>query len=249
MNILLTNDDGYLALGIKALAEELGDRGHKITLVAPLTQQSAKSHSITLFQPIKLKEYGNDIYSVAGTPTDCMIVAKQKVVHDKDIDLVISGINCGSNMGEDVFYSGTVAAAIEAMFLGYKAIAISINSFTEEEYASAAKHLADMIDNGIVEEIGEQEILNINCPNVKFEDVIGVKLTSTGKRKYQNFLREGEDENGKVAYFIGGDTPIWEDTEGSDFNAVSQGFISVTPLSPDFTQPKSFEKLQNWIDR
>jgi len=249
MNILLTNDDGYLAPGIKALQDELGSRGHKLTLVAPLTQQSAKSHSITLFQPIKLKDHGKDVYSVAGTPTDCMIVANQKVVYNKDIDLVVSGINCGSNMGEDVLYSGTVAAAIEAMFLGYKAIAISINSFTDEEYSSAAKHLADMIDSGIVEMIGEHEILNVNCPNVKFEDVKGIKLTSMGKRKYQNFLREGEDENGELAYFIGGDTPIWEDSTGSDFNAVSQDYISVTPLSPDFTQPKSFEKIQNWIDR
>lgn len=249
MNILLTNDDGYLAPGIKALSDELGSRGHNITLVAPLTQQSAKSHSITLFHPIKLKDYGNDVYSVAGTPTDCMIVANQKVVHEMDIDLVISGINCGSNMGEDVLYSGTVAAAIEAMFLGYKAIAISINSFTDEEYGSAATHLANMIDDGILEMISAQEILNINIPNVNFEDVKGIKLTSMGTRKYQNFLREGEDENGEVAYFIGGDTPVWEESNGSDFNAVSNNYISVTPLSPDFTQHSSFEKLQNWINR
>ena len=138
MKILLTNDDGIHADGIKALEAELQQRGHEIIVVAPLTQQSATSHSISLFKPMKFTKFDENRYAINGTPSDCMILGSQ-VIFDKSIELVISGINSGPNMGEDVLYSGTVAAALEAMFLGFPSIAISITDYENQNFKTAAK--------------------------------------------------------------------------------------------------------------
>jgi len=247
MKILLTNDDGFDALGITVLAEELKKNGHDIIVAAPLTQQSAKSHSISLFKPMKIVEKAENYFAISGTPADCMILASQLLV-DKNIDLVISGINAGQNMGEDVLYSGTVAASIEAMFLNYKSIAISITSYKNQKFKTAARYLCEMLENGIHNKIGKDEILNINVPNLDYDEIMGTKVTCIGHRIYYNFVREEKNENGDAVYFIGGDEPHWSEIENSDANAIKNGYISITPISPNFTKKKSFSKIEKWVE-
>jgi 5'-nucleotidase len=248
MKILVTNDDGYDAPGITVLAEELKKNGHDIIIAAPLKQQSAKSHSISLFKPMKIIEKADNLYAISGTPADCMILASQLIVDDS-IDLVISGINAGQNMGEDVLYSGTVAAAIEAMFLGYKSIAISLAAYKKQKFITAAKYLCKMLENGIHKEIAKNEVLNINVPNLDYEEIKGTKVTCIGHRIYYNFVREDKDVNGDTVYFIGGDEPHWSQIEDSDANAVKNEYISVTPIAPDFTKKDSFGRIRNWIEK
>ena len=232
MKILVTNDDGYDAPGITVLAEELKKNGHDIIIAAPLKQQSAKSHSISLFKPMKIIEKADNLYAISGTPADCMILASQLIVDDS-IDLVISGINAGQNMGEDVLYSGTVAAAIEAMFLGYKSIAISLAAYKKQKFITAAKYLCKMLENGIHKEIAKNEVLNINVPNLDYEEIKGTKVTCIGHRIYYNFVREDKDDNGDTVYFIGGDEPHWSQIEDSDANAVKNGYILLRKILLD----------------
>ena len=248
MKILLTNDDGINAPGIVAMEKELARRGHELIIIAPLTQQSAASHSISLFKPMKISNHGEKRYAIDGTPTDCMILGSQLLVDDS-IDLVISGINAGQNMGEDVLYSGTVAAALEAMFLGFKAIAISIAAYENQKFDTAAKWLADLLDDNLIELIDGNEALNINVPNIDYEEVRGVRSTRIGHRKYFNFINKQINENGETEYLIGGDTPKWEELENSDANAVFNNYISITPISPDFTKTKSLKKINKWINK
>ncbi|MDP8204100.1 MAG: 5'/3'-nucleotidase SurE [Candidatus Tenebribacter mawsonii] len=247
MKILLTNDDGFDAPGITILADELKKYGHDIIIAAPLKQQSAKSHSITLFKPMKVIEKSKQCYAISGTPADCMILASQLIV-DNSIDLVISGINAGQNMGEDVLYSGTVAAAIEAMFLGHKSIAISLAAYKKQKFITAAKYLCEMLENGIHKEIVKNEVLNINVPNLDYDELKGTKVTCIGHRIYYNFIREEKDDNGEPVYLIGGDEPHWTEIENSDANAVKNGFVSITPIAPDFTKKNSFGRISNWIE-
>lgn len=248
MNILLTNDDGFDAPGILTLAGELKKYGHKITIAAPQDQQSAKSHSISLFKPMKIIEKAERHFAISGTPADCMILASQLII-DNSIDLVISGINAGQNMGEDVLYSGTVAAAVEAMFLGFRSIAVSIAAYKDQKFITAAKYLCEMLDNGIHNEIAENEVLNINVPNIDYDDVKGTKVTCIGHRIYYNFVREETDENGEKVYFIGGDEPHWTEMENSDANAIKNGYISITPIAPDFTKRDSFGQVKDWVKK
>lgn len=248
MNILITNDDGYDAPGILILVEELKKNGHQITIAAPQNQQSAKSHSISLHKPMKIIEKAERYFAISGTPADCMILASQLIIDDS-IDLVISGINAGQNMGEDVLYSGTVAAAIEAMFLGYRSIAISLTSYKDQKFITAAKYLCKMLDDGIYEEIAKNEVLNINVPNLDYDQIKGTKVTCIGHRIYYNFVREEQTEDGETVYFIGGDEPHWSENENSDANAVKNGYISITPIAPDFTKKASFAQIRNWINK
>lgn len=248
MKILLTNDDGYNAPGITVLAEELKKNGHDVIIAAPLTEQSAKSHSISLFKPMRIVEKKEQQFAISGTPADCMILASQ-LLADEPIDIVISGINAGQNMGEDVLYSGTVAAAIEAMFLGYKSIAISLASYKNQKFITAAKYLCEMLKNGIHKEIAKNEVLNINVPNLEFNEIKGIKVTCMGHRIYYNFVRKEKDENEETVYFIGGDKPHWTEIENSDANAVKNGYISITPIAPDFTKKDSFGQISAWIEK
>jgi 5'-nucleotidase len=247
MRILLTNDDGIDAPGIIALEEELKKRNHEILVVAPDRQQSATSHSITLHEPLRIFKRGENRYATTGTPTDCVTLAVQ-VIMKEPVDLVISGINAGQNMGEDVLYSGTVAAALEGMFLGFPSIAISIASYSEQEYSSAAFHLSNLLNKNIHHLIAKDEIFNINFPNIKQDEIEGFKITKLGHRHYENFVVQQEDPRGRTIYWIGGDKPFWCFSEGTDAKAISENFISITPVSPKFTNSVSFEKLENWLE-
>lgn len=246
MRILLTNDDGIEAAGINVLAEFLNKAGHEVHVVAPVKEQSATSHSITLHEPLRIFEKGKDRFAVTGSPADCIILA-MKVIMKSPVDLVISGINGGQNMGEDILYSGTVAAALEAMFMGIPAIALSLASYTNQKFETAAFYMNKMIEEGIHKLISENEVFNINVPNVEIEKIKGVRIAPTGHRRYYDFVKEQTDPRGRKIYWIGGDLPVWSKNGDSDFKVVSQNYISITPIYPDFTKTTSFEKIQTWV--
>ena len=247
MKILLTNDDGIDAPGINILASVLKDAGHDIIVVAPSTEQSATSHSITLHQPLRILDRGDNYFAVTGSPADCMILAFSSIVKD-DIDLVISGINAGQNMGEDILYSGTVAAALEAMFIGKRSIALSIAAYHDQQFETAAQFMKQFIDEGIVDLIEGRMALNINVPNLSVEEIKGVKITKIGHRRYEDFVKEQKDPRGRKIYWIGGSKAIWEDVENTDFRVLNDNHISITPISPNFTIESKFTPLFEWLE-
>lgn len=247
MHILLTNDDGIQAKGIRTLAQHCREAGYEVTIVAPAHERSAASHSLTLRKPVRAEKIAEHEYSVDGTPVDCMVIAVQKLLH-KPVDLVISGINAGQNMGEDIHYSGTVAAAKEAAFFGYKSIAISINSYKDQIFDTAARWLVMMLKNCLADILQSNQVLNINIPNVQFEEVKGIRLTSTGHRKYYNFIKMIEEDEKGFSYIIGGDLPVWEKQKGTDAEAISENYISLTPLGFEMTKGDSFPVLMEWIE-
>jgi 5'-nucleotidase len=247
VHILLTNDDGYHAPGIQTLALCLKSEGFDVSIVAPLKEKSAASHSLTLRKAIRVNRITESDYTVDGTPVDSIIIAFQKL-NQKPIDLIVSGINSGQNMGEDIHYSGTVAAAKEAAFFGYKAIAVSIDTYKDQKYESAAKWLCLMLKNNLVDFIHNNMVLNINFPNASFEKIKGIRLTTTGHRKYYNFIEIIDEDEAGFSYIIGGENPIWEDIKGSDSDAVRDGFVSLTPLGFDMTKGSSFPLLLEWLE-
>ncbi len=246
MQILLTNDDGIDARGITILAEVLENHGHKIFIVAPDKEQSASSHSITLHQPLRIVKRADNRYAVTGSPADCVILAGRILV-DEPIDLVISGINAGQNMGEDILYSGTVAAALEAMFMGYKAISASLAAYSEQKFEVAAEYLNSFIQAKLHKLIKPAEVFNINFPNLEKEEIKGIKVTSTGHRKYQDFVKEQKDPRGRTIYWIGGAKPVWSQEGNTDFKAISNKEISITPISPNFNKVSAQEKIEQWL--
>ncbi|NLO11973.1 MAG: 5'/3'-nucleotidase SurE [Candidatus Cloacimonetes bacterium] len=247
MRILLTNDDGIGAPGIRALQDALLQAGHEIIMIAPDRERSAASHSLTLRRDLRANRLAENEYSIDGTPVDCVVVAFQHIIKEP-VDLVISGINAGQNMGEDVFYSGTVAAALESALHGHKAIAISINSYHDQLFESAASWMVRLMENGIIDQCLPNGVLNINVPNLPASQIRGLRVTRTGHRRYYNFIQIlSEDANG-FSYRIAGDHPSWEKMDNSDAQAVQDGFISITPLGFELTDPNSFGSIQQWID-
>ncbi|MCB5272117.1 MAG: 5'/3'-nucleotidase SurE [Candidatus Cloacimonetes bacterium] len=248
MRILLVNDDGIAAAGIRALQKSLKEAGHQVIMVAPDRERSAASHSITLRQDIHATRIAEDEWAVSGTPVDCVVIALQKIIKEK-IDLVVSGINAGQNMGEDVLYSGTVAGAVEAAMLGHKAIALSINAYENQNFASATKWFMKLMDEGITDLLQANEVLNINFPNIPPEEVKGVRLTKTGHRRYYNFVTILEETEDAFSYRVGGNAPEWDFENGTDSEAVSQGYISITPLGFELTKPSAFPAILSWLEQ
>lgn len=248
MRILLTNDDGIYAPGIIELAHALEECNHEVIVAAPEMERSASSHSITLHTPLRIIEKGHNRYAISGSPADCVILAQEVILTD-GCDLVISGINNGPNMGEDILYSGTVAAAIEAMYFGYPAIAVSLNSRSSEFFPTAAQCICHLLKHNIHLLITQYEIFNINIPSVPFEEVKGFLLTKTGHRRYKEFVHKQQDPRGRNIYWIGGDKPIWQEEDETDIAAVANGYVSITPVSPRFTNHSSFDRLQDWLDK
>ncbi len=247
MKIMLTNDDGVFALGIRTLARHLEQAGHELMIVAPDSERSAASHSITLRRNLRVKMLKENEYSVDGTPVDCVVLATQKILQSAP-DLVISGINAGQNMGEDVLYSGTVAAALEASLFGYKAIAVSINSYQGQNFATAASWMARLLELGIDGLIPERGILNVNFPNVEQDEIKGIRLTNTGHRRYYNFITVIEELEDGFIYKIGGDLPEWEIQKGTDAEAVAENYISITPLGITLTHGEAFPSILEWLE-
>lgn len=247
MRIMLTNDDGIFAHGLRTLAQHLQDAGHELVIVAPDRERSAASHSISLRKDLRLTVLKENEFSVAGTPVDCVVIATQKILSEP-VDLVISGINRGQNMGEDVLYSGTVAAALEAALFGNKAIAISINSYEGQNFETAAAWMVRFLEMGITNLIPERGILNLNFPNVTLDGINGVRLTTTGHRRYYNFIRIVEEFEDGFTYRIGGESPSWEIQKGTDAEAIAENFVSITPLGMTLLHGDAFPGILEWLE-
>lgn len=244
VDILITNDDGIRAPGLEKLAESLSGSG-RITVVAPESEQSASSHSITLNSPLRIKKYRDSWYSVSGSPADCVIMAVYRIMKEKP-SLIVSGINDGPNMGEDVIYSGTVGAAIEGHILGIDSIAVSVTSYGSGIFgpaASIARYMAERIINRNPE---QKVLLNINVPPLQQEEIAGVSVTRLGSRVYNDLIVEKFDPRGKKYYWIGGGDPGWKDEERTDFHAVKSGRISITPLTISMTDYSMIVELEGW---
>jgi 5'-nucleotidase len=244
VNILLTNDDGIQAPALRVLGNELSALG-RVTIVAPDRDQSATSHSLTLQRPLRIHGHGDDTFSIDGTPTDCVLIAFHGLL-DTRPDLVISGINHGPNMGEDVFYSGTVAAAIEGSMQGVPAIAASLVTREAADFIEPARFIRRLVEALAGRGLAGHPVLNVNLPHRAWSEVQGVQLTRLGTRVYSDTLIEKVDPRGRAYYWIGGQDPVWESHEGTDFHAVEHGHISVTPLSLDLTDYRAMVDMEQW---
>lgn len=245
--ILVTNDDGIFAPGLKALAAVLQAVG-RVVVVAPDRDNSAASHSLTMQRPLRVKELDVDRYSVDGTPTDCVILAVGKLL-DRMPDLVVSGINPGPNLCDDVCYSGTVSAATEGTMLGIPSFAVSLACEEPCNYNLAAQfsgRLARMILN---QGLPPDTLLNVNVPQGEFSEITGIKFARQGRRKYEDAIKETNDPWGRGHYWIGGGTPVWDEGEDTDAQAVKDGYISITPLHLDRTNYGALDYLsRGWAD-
>jgi len=244
MNILLTNDDGVQAPALQVLVRELATLG-RVTVVVPDRDQSATSHSLTLQRPLRIHRHPDGVVSIDGTPTDCVLIAFHGLL-DSRPDLVVSGINHGPNMGEDVFYSGTVAAAIEGSMQGVPAIAASLVTHGPADFIEPARFIRRLAEALSKREVAHQRVLNVNLPHRPWAEIRGVRLTRLGTRVYSDTLIEKVDPRGRAYYWIGGQEPVWESHEGTDFHAVEHGFISVTPLSLDLTDYRAMIDMEQW---
>jgi len=245
MNILVSNDDGILAPGLALLAEVCQNVG-TVTVVAPDREQSATSHSLTLHRPLRPARRADGAYQVDGTPTDCVLLALGTLMPERP-DFVFSGVNHGPNMGEDVLYSGTVAAAMEGVTLGVPGIAISYAGNDLSDMPSYRGLLTDLVRR--ITGVGEfppDTILNVNLPPVAASEVKGVRVTKLGSRFFKESLTRMKDPWGREIFWVGGGTIHWTGGEDSDHQAVRDGFISVTPLHMDLTNYRLIETVRAW---
>jgi len=258
-HILLTNDDGYDAVGFSALIEALKPIA-KLTVVAPALNKSACGHSLTLDKPLRVVCVEEDFYKIDdGTPSDCIFISLNNLFEQKGRpDLVISGINIGANMGEDITYSGTVAGAMEAVLQGVSAISISqvckdncSKIKNDWDFALAKKIIVDIVQkikSGKFP-LGKRKLLNINVPPVSIQQCKGIKITKAGYREYGNDTHKHYNPRGEEYYWIGLHPLVWQssDDKSCDFEAVDDNFVSITPVKLDMTSYDDIEKLKQWI--
>ena len=245
MNILVSNDDGILAPGIAVLAEACRSVG-QVTVIAPDREQSGTSHSLTLHRPLRPIRRHDGTYQVDGTPTDCVLLAVGALMPELP-DFVFSGINHGPNMGEDVLYSGTVSAAMEAVTLGIPGIALSLASRNAELFAEYQPLLTRLVGRIVaVKEFPPNMLLNINLPDMPAAEVRGVKVTKLGSRYFSESLTRMKDPWGKEVFWIGGGEITWTGDAESDHRAVKDGYLSITPLHLDLTSYNLIETVQGW---
>ncbi len=245
MRILVSNDDGYLATGINVLTEALEEVAD-VVVVAPDRNRSAASHSLTLSSPLRVKKHGKNRYSVNGTPSDCVHLALSGFL-DYEPDLVVSGINHGANLGDDVIYSGTVAAAMEGRFLGWPTIAVSLVGHQLAHFATAARVVTDMIEKLESSALAADVILNVNVPDVPYEELTAIRAARLGFRHKSEPIVKSQDPHGRTIYWVGPAGQGQDAGEGTDFFAVSQGAVSVTPLKIDLTRHDTLPRLQEWL--
>jgi len=242
--ILISNDDGYDAPGIQVLADALDSLG-EVWVVAPDNEQSASSHSLTIRRPIDVKRVSERHYRVSGTPTDCVVLAMQ-VLLDRKPDLVVSGINHGPNMGEDVHYSGTVAAAFEGAILGVPAVAISALQRSVADGATIGRFARTVVEKALERGLPPGSLLNVNIPDPQRGGIKGLRITKLGSRSYENFIEPAGGGELQSQYTIGGKAPVWREDDGSDIAAVRLGYVSVTPLHFDLTDYKAIVDMERW---
>lgn len=248
MRVLVSNDDGVDAPGIRHLADALRAAGHEVTVVAPDRDRSGASNSLTLDQPIRASKRANNIWSVAGTPTDCVHLALSGML-DADPDIVLSGINNTSNLGDDVIYSGTVAAAMEGRCLGLPAIAVSLASKDHKAmfFESAARAAVEITARLITDPLPADTILNVNVPDLAWADIKGFEVSRLGHRHRAEPCIEQADPRGRPIWWIGPPGAAQDAGPGTDFHAVRNGFISITPIHVDLTRYQALETVASWV--
>lgn len=245
MRILLSNDDGYFAPGIEHLARALNDLG-EITVVAPERDRSGASNSLTLDRPLSLRRTANGFYHVNGTPTDCVHLAVTGML-DTLPDMVVSGINHGANMGDDTIYSGTVAAATEGYLLGVPAIAVSLVGKSGSNFATAAQIAHQLVARYLANPIREPILLNVNVPDVPLDQIKGIRVTRLGRRHKAEPVVKATTPRGETVYWVGAAGEAADAGEGTDFHAVANNYVSVTPLQIDLTHTGQLAMLQDWM--
>ena len=245
MNILLSNDDGYRAEGLRSLHEAVQTVG-RITVVAPDRNRSGASNSLTLDVPLRVHEFAPNCFAVTGTPTDCVHLAISGLF-DFEHDMVMSGINDGPNLGDDVLYSGTVAAAIEGRFLGLPAIALSLVMQNGSHYATAARVAVELIMRLQRAPLGRSTILNVNVPDRPYEALNGYQATRLGFRRRAERMVRATDPRGRPVYWVGAAGQGDDVGPGTDFHAVASGYVSVTPLQIDLTRHSALDDTRDWL--
>ncbi len=248
MHILISNDDGLDAPGIRLLAEEIGREVDRVTVVAPDRDRSGASNSLTLDRPIRVQRQESGAFKVFGTPTDCVHIAITGLLGEEP-DMVISGINAGANLGDDVLYSGTVAAAMEGRFLGLPAMAVSLafDGPRPHHYQSAARVARLLMCQLKREPLPADTILNVNVPDLAWPDIQGFETTRLGHRHRSEDVIPLDDPRGRIFYWIGAPGGEEDNGPGTDFNSIRRGFVSVTPIHVDLTRYQALEQVSQWV--
>ena len=248
MELLISNDDGIEAIGIRVLAKSMSGLGG-VTIVAPDKNRSGASNSLTLDAPIRIKEIDDGIYRVSGTPTDCVHVALTGLLAE-DPDIVVSGINAGANLGDDVIYSGTVAAAMEGRFLGYPAVALSLvlaENSQSHHYETAGEAAIRIVKQLQRDPLPADTILNVNVPDCPWSEIRGFEVTRLGHRHRAEPVVKTKDPRGRDMYWIGPAGAEQDAGPGTDFDAVRRNFISVTPIHVDLTRYQALDQVAGWV--
>lgn len=245
MKILMSNDDGVLAKGLGILYQNIAVK-HDVTVIAPDRNCSGASNALSLHQPLRIQQLDNGFYSVNGTPSDCVHLGINKFLDD-DPQLVVSGINHGANLGDDVIYSGTVAAATEGRYMGLPAIAVSLVGHNGEHFETAAKVVNEIISKLETHPLPANQILNVNVPDVPYSELKGIQITRQGRRHRAEGMVKAEDAFGRTIYWYGPAGSEQDAGEGTDFYAIAHGFCSVTPLSVDMTAYQSLDDMKAWL--
>ncbi len=247
MRILISNDDGYLAPGIRVLAEELATVA-TIKVVAPDRNRSGASNALTLTQPLRVHQHSDGVVSVEGTPADCVLLAVNGLLLEQT-DMVVSGINDGPNMGDDVLYSGTVAAAVEGRHLGLPALALSMGKHQPQHYDTGARVALELVRHMESHPLPADTILNVNVPDLPYEQLAGFKSTRLGNRHKSEPVIPTNDPRGSTVYWIGPAGAEADAGPGTDFDAIKNGFVSVTPLQIDLTRYTQKKVIETWLEQ
>ncbi|RIX45550.1 MAG: 5'/3'-nucleotidase SurE [Rhodocyclales bacterium GT-UBC] len=245
MRILLSNDDGYFAPGLSALADAMAGLG-EIVVVAPEQNRSGASNSLTLDRPLFLKQAANGFHFVNGTPTDCVHLAVTGML-DALPDIIVSGVNLGANMGDDTIYSGTVAAATEGYLLGIPSIAVSLTSFDGKNFEAAGRIARELVMRYVESPIDEPVLLNVNVPDIPYDQIRGMEITRLGRRHKAEPVVKMRSPRNETVYWIGAAGAAADAGPGTDFNAVERGYVSITPLQIDLTHSAQLPEIRRWI--
>jgi 5'-nucleotidase len=246
MRILLTNDDGIQAVGLRAMHRALVQAGHEVHVVAPVTEQSAVGHAITLSAPLRVKEFRDEGFfglGVTGTPADCVKLALSTLVKDRP-DMVVSGINSGANVGVDILYSGTVSAATEGAFMGFPALAVSIDDFNPTDLTGQAAYAAALLPRLALERLPEKCVLNLNFPARPVSEVLGFRLCPHTRVAYEDWFEERRDPRGRPYYWMCGELKSERISQGRDRRLLTEGYVTLTPLKFDFTDHETLSLLE-----
>jgi len=252
MEILLTNDDGIYSEGIQVLRKQL-EKIAKVTIIAPDRERSTIGHAMTLRKPLRINEVninGDYLgYSIDGTPVDCVIMGLLEIMKNSKPDMVVSGINRGPNLGDDIIYSGTVSAAMEGAMRNVPSLAVSIAAYENFKFESAALVTKNIVSHLIKNNLPSNLILNINVPNIDYDKIEGIVVTRHGKRVYQDEIKIIHDPQGTTHYWLGGDLPEGKIEPDTDFEAIYHHKVSITPLSLDLTDYNNMPKVKDWVKK